>query len=92
MPPDSDAVPAQILLKLGEMGAQLAVISEQLKDIPDHEHRIRLLEQAAAAVVQVPDHETRLRILERARWPVPTISAVSAAGAAAAAWLAYVRK
>jgi hypothetical protein len=45
MPPD-DAVPAQILIKLGEMGAQLAVITEQLKDIPDHEARLRVLERA----------------------------------------------
>lgn len=35
----------QILLKLGEMGTQLAVISEQLKDVPDHETRIRALEK-----------------------------------------------
>lgn len=35
----------QILIKLGEMGVQLAVISEQLKDVPDHELRIRALEQ-----------------------------------------------
>lgn len=34
-----------ILLKLGEMGAQLAVITEQLKDVPDHETRLRALEK-----------------------------------------------
>jgi hypothetical protein len=45
LPPD-DGVPAQILIKLGEMGAQLAVIAEQLKDIPDHEARLRVLERA----------------------------------------------
>jgi hypothetical protein len=28
------------------MGAQLAVIAEQLKDIPDHEARLRVLERA----------------------------------------------
>lgn len=42
--PDS-AVPAQILLKLGEMSVQLAVIAEQLKAVPDHEARIRSLER-----------------------------------------------
>jgi hypothetical protein len=42
--PSSDA--AQILVKLGEMGAQLAVIGEQLKSIPDHEARLRALERA----------------------------------------------
>jgi hypothetical protein len=33
-----------------EMGAQLAVIHEQLKAIPDHEQRIRVLERAKATV------------------------------------------
>lgn len=36
---------SQILLKLGEMSTQLAVISEQLKAVPDHESRIRSLEK-----------------------------------------------
>lgn len=36
---------AQILLKLGEMSTQLAVITEQLKAVPDHEQRIRSLER-----------------------------------------------
>ena len=31
-----------------EMGAQLAVIHEQLKAIPDHEQRIRILEASRA--------------------------------------------
>lgn len=43
---DGEATAAQILVKLGEMGAQLAVIGEQLKDIPDHEQRLRALERA----------------------------------------------
>jgi len=71
---ESDAVPAQILIKLGEMGAQLAVIHEQLK---------------TAAFVD-GDHETRLRALERARWPLPTIAVIAAVGSTVAAVLAYV--
>jgi hypothetical protein len=43
MPPDGIA--AQILVKMGEIGAQVAVIGEQLKAIPDHETRIRSLER-----------------------------------------------
>jgi hypothetical protein len=39
-----DSILAQILLKQGEMSTQLAVISEQLKGLPDHESRIRALE------------------------------------------------
>lgn len=46
MPPDHDGTIAQVLIKLGEVGAQLAVISEQLKAIPDHEARLRKLESA----------------------------------------------
>ncbi len=42
--PSDTAATTQILLKLGEMGTQLAVIHEQLKDLPDHEARIRILE------------------------------------------------
>ena len=45
MPQTDDANAAAILIKLGEMGAQLAVIGEQLKSIPDHEQRIRDLER-----------------------------------------------
>jgi hypothetical protein len=41
-------ISAQILLKLGEMSAQLAVMDERLKDLPDHETRIRILENAKA--------------------------------------------
>lgn len=36
---------AQILLKQGEMGIQLAVIAEKLEDVKDHENRIRALER-----------------------------------------------
>ena len=40
----SDGMLAQILLKQGEIGTELAVISEQLKAVPDHENRIRQME------------------------------------------------
>lgn len=46
MPADGESTAAAILVKLGEMGAQLAVIGEQLKSIPDHEQRLRALERA----------------------------------------------
>ena len=41
-PPDHNS---QILIKLGEMGAQLAVMNERLTAVPDHENRIRSLER-----------------------------------------------
>ena len=43
--PSPDPTIAQVLLKLGEMSTTLAVICEQLKAVPDHEARIRKLEQ-----------------------------------------------
>lgn len=39
---------AQILLKLGEISTQVAVMQETLKQIPDHETRLRALETAKA--------------------------------------------
>lgn len=43
--PPHDGILAQILLKQGEMGTQLAVIASKLDSIPDHETRIRNLER-----------------------------------------------
>lgn len=40
-----------VFTKQVEMGAQLAVIGEQLKAIPDHENRIRVLEAARAKLM-----------------------------------------
>lgn len=39
-----------VFAKQIEMGAQLAVITEQLRAIPDHEQRLRVLETARAKV------------------------------------------
>jgi hypothetical protein len=41
----SGGILAQILMKQGEMGVQLAVMNEQLKVLTDHEVRIRALER-----------------------------------------------
>jgi hypothetical protein len=44
--PGTDAgMLAQILLKQGEMGTQLAVMNTKLDAIPDHENRLRALER-----------------------------------------------
>jgi hypothetical protein len=48
---ESGAILSQILLKQGEMGIQLAVISEQLKAVPDHENRLRALETARSKML-----------------------------------------
>ena len=45
IPEPGSATLAQVLVKLGEMSAQLAVITVQLGAIPDHESRLRALEK-----------------------------------------------
>lgn len=62
MRPDQPPVPIQqmaqapvtlldIYTRQVEMGGQLAVIHEQLRAIPDHEQRIRLLEAGHAKIL-----------------------------------------
>lgn len=46
MPPDETSSQAQILIKLGEMGADLAVIKNQMISLSDHEQRLRELEKS----------------------------------------------
>ena len=43
--PDDSQILAQILIEQGKLSAQLDVIDERLKSIPDHETRIRALER-----------------------------------------------
>ena len=49
--PAAGGMLAQILLKQGEMGTQLAVMNTKLDAIPDHETRIRVLESSKAKMV-----------------------------------------
>jgi hypothetical protein len=80
----ADGMLAQILLKQGEMGTQLAVISEKLSDLPDHEQRIRTLEAAQPA-----DHEQRIRVLETSRAKIFGASVVlGAVAGGGASWIA----
>jgi hypothetical protein len=46
--PAAQVTIVDVFAKQVEMGAQLAVIHEQLKQLPDHEQRIRQLEAARA--------------------------------------------
>lgn len=43
--PPASATTDQILIELGKMSATLAVVAEKLNALPDHEARIRKLEQ-----------------------------------------------
>ena len=61
-PSTTDGMLAQILVEQGKQGTQLAVISEQLKAVPDHEARLRAVE------AQIPPHlEERVGSLETSR-------------------------
>lgn len=50
-PPDPTAMLSQILLEQGKQGIQLAIISEQLKVLPDYEARLRALERFRFTIV-----------------------------------------
>jgi hypothetical protein len=43
--PTTDGMLAQILVEQGKQGTRLAVISEKLSVLPDHEDRLRALER-----------------------------------------------
>lgn len=45
---DTSGLQAQVLLELGKISTQIAVITERLNALPDHENRIRAVEQASA--------------------------------------------
>lgn len=77
---------AQILLKLGEISTQVAVITQKLEAIPDHEQRIRANERAIATlrVEQKTSRDTQARL-----WAAG--ASLAAAGSAVAAWIAIAR-
>ena len=59
MPPggDHDGQIAQVLIKLGELGTQVAVVAAKQDNLKDQIDRLPLA-----------DHEARLRALERFKW------------------------
>ncbi len=42
---------AQVLIELGKISTQIAVMDERVKAIPDHETRLRRLEEARAKII-----------------------------------------
>lgn len=74
-----EGMTGQILLELGKISAQIAVMDERLKAVPDHENRLRLIEAALP-----PNLETRLGILETTKAKLLgmalTVSALASAG------------
>lgn len=51
--PTEDACWSQILVELRELRIQVAVLTEQLKSVPDHEDRLRALERRVWAIPSV---------------------------------------
>lgn len=64
-----------------KLDAILGETSAIKDDVADHETRLRALE----AMPKSSDIEPRVTVLERARWPMPTIAALTAVGALAVA-------
>lgn len=64
-PLDGSGVLAQILITQGDILRQLAVMSERLSVLPDHESRLRELAIAQAAAPDPDKVEQRLRKLEQ---------------------------
>ncbi|MFJ3082103.1 hypothetical protein ACIPJG_20460 [Streptomyces halstedii] len=50
-----------------------------------------LLDETKDIRTDLGDHEQRLRTLERARWPLPTLGALTGVAGAAAGVLALIR-
>lgn len=73
---------AQILLKLGEISTQVAVITEKLAALPDHEQRIRANERAIASlrVESKTSRDTASRL-----WAGGAV--LAAVGSGVAAWV-----
>lgn len=69
---------AQILLKLGAMGEDIAVIKDRLSAVGDHEQRIRQLEHDAAQSQGSKDLVSRI-------WA--TLATAAAVGSAVVAYL-----
>lgn len=76
---------AQILLKLGEISTQVAVITQKLEAIPDHEQRIRANERAISTlrVESKTQRDTASRL-----WAGGATAAAVASGVAA--WVSVI--
>jgi hypothetical protein len=79
----TDGMLAQLLIEQAKQGVQLAIITEQLKAVPDHESRIRAVE------AQMPLHlEERLGSLETTKARMLGLAAsVSVIASAGGTWL-----
>lgn len=85
--PDSEqssanGIQAQVLIKLGEIGTDVAVIKSQLTILPDHEQRIR--ENTAALLTLQTAQNTSRDMLSRI---LAVLAVVASLAAVASVWL-----
>lgn len=74
--------PAQMYQEVRSLAQAVGRIESKIDGILDETKDIR---------TDLGDHEQRLRTLERARWPLPTIGALTGVAGAAAGVLALIR-
>lgn len=74
--------PAQMYQEVRSLAQAVGRIESKIDGILDDTRDIR---------TDLADHETRLRTLERARWPLPTLGALTGVAGAAAGVLALIR-
>ncbi|WP_256074044.1 hypothetical protein [Streptomyces sp. PpalLS-921] len=74
--------PAQMYQEVRSLAQAVGRIESKIDGILDDTRDIR---------TDLGDHEQRLRTLERARWPLPTLGALTGVAGAAAGVLALIR-
>lgn len=81
-----------VLTLTGRVDAVLARQDETARDVADHETRLRALEQASVPPSAVARLDERTSALERARWPLPSLAALTALGALVLALLTFLQR
>ncbi|MFF7183250.1 hypothetical protein [Streptomyces sp. NPDC008121] len=74
--------PAQMYQEVRSLAQAVGRIESKIDGVLDDTRDIR---------TDLGDHEQRLRTLERARWPLPTLGALTGVAGAAAGVLALIR-
>jgi hypothetical protein len=84
--PQQDGLTAQVLVEIGKLQTQVAVMDERLKQIPDHEQRLRDGERERGEILAKLDTISASAAAARDVWArVIAVASAMAAGAAVAA-------
>ncbi len=78
-----------VYISSGQMYSELRRLGEAVARIDAKLDSLR--EQGAGAAATLSDHEERLRALEGARWPLPTVGALTGVAGAVTGVLALLR-